>query len=294
MKIKFILLLSFGIFFTTKAQHIIKPNGDADAKPNLPKVNKNNSIFNSQSSIDLARTLRAGKNSAVEVFRALKPNTPDAENVSALCSAGFSIHNIIEALQSDGKTALETVDLLKNSNGCSFTRIEILREVKAYYRIPLNDLVPIIQNKFTIITTEIVDCLVKISPSDEEIANSIAYNRMASNRKELTALLNNKLRNFNNDHYNNVFQLLRRINIGTVEINQDTADSLLYLQATPLKVLDVFFTSYYLRPTPDSAVEIAKIGKYLHISRDDVSTFLRGKLYTATQVLDALQAVYGS
>lgn len=306
MNIKYYLfLLFFGIISTANAQHIIKPNGDARAKPNLPKVrrlspetlaNARNLRGLGKTSKEIATLLKKENASAAEVYHTMKPSVSDTENVGALCFAGYTIWDIVEALRADGKTVYEATHLLKNSEGCSFERNLVLRAVKDTYRVRLDEMVRLIRAKYTEVPSEIVDALLPLSPDDSETIDAIGYGGLATNCREVCILLNGKLLYFNREHLGRALQTLMRSRMGgSLDRNLNYADGLMVFEPAPIDIL-LAFKNVYFGPSADArtALELAKIGKHLSISRDDVSTFLRSQSYTATQVLDALQTVYGS
>ena len=305
MKIKhYFFLLFLGIFSISNAQHIIKPNGDVAAKPDLPKVRKlspetvanaKNLRISGKTSKEIAAMLKKENATAPEVYHSMKPSVSDSENVGALCTAGYTIWEITETLKMDGKTALETTHLLKNSEGCTFTRNLVLRAVKETYRIRLDDMVSIIRAKYTEMPGEIVDVLLTLSPNDSETIDAIGYGGLATNCREVCILLNGKLRYFNRGQLSQVLQTLMRSRMGgSVDRNFNYADGLMVFEPAPIEILVAFKNVYFSSTDARTALELAKIGKHLNISRNDVSTFLRGRSYTATQVLDALQTTYGS
>lgn len=301
------LLLCFVVKLCFAQAVITQPNGNVIPNPNLKVLNKGIKVnqilvknvtalrLSGKNTIEIVKALKQEKVTAKDAFGAVKTtNTPDAENVGALCTAGFTIYEIADALKTDGKTPMDATELLKNSTGCSFTRIDVLKAIRHIYRITLNDLVPIIQSKYTTSITEIVDCLVLLSPSEADIISALATNRLANNRREVAVLLKNKMLYFDRAHLGNVLLVLQRANFGGGDRNRDIADGLLVFEITPIQVLETFKSGYYSSEDASSAIKIAKIAKYLNLTRDDAATFLRRYTYTATQVLDALQAVYGA
>jgi len=304
MKIKYHFCIIFlGIILTTNAQHIIKPNGDAAAKPNLPKIRKinpnvianaRNLRITGKTSKEIATLLKKENASASEVYHSMKPSVSDAENVGALCFAGFTIWQIIEALKMDGKTALEVTGLLKNSEGCSFERNQVLRAVKETYRVRLDLMVGIIRAKYTEVPSEVVDALIPLSPDDSETIDAIGYGGLATNCREICILTKGKLYHFDREHLSSVLQTLMRSHMAGGDRYINLTDGLMVFEPAPIEVLQAFKNGYFTTSDSRSAIEIARIAKYLNISRDDVSAFLRRYSYTATQVLEALQTNYGS
>ena len=313
MKIKhYFFLLFLGIFSITNAQHIIKPNGDVAAKPDLKKISKlnpnvlvnaRNLRISGKTSKEIAAILKQEKATATDVFTTLKPSTSDHENVSALCAVGFFVREIVDALKLDGKTALQTTELLKSSPGCSFERADILKNVYLVYQIPLEEMVPIIQAKFTTERTEIVGLLARIHDNASRVADVVERYGFATNRRELCELFWHHYPYFKSYSLTNKFGILNSTHFPVASVNYDFADAFLFLKSTAigvdrinnLDILQVFKQMKYYTINLESATELGNIAKYLNVSREDFAQFLRrSPEYNASLILDALQATYGS
>ncbi len=312
MKKIILFLLFINIIFSVKSQVLIKPNGDVIARPNLQVVKPANNIKNvkngtsinakiltdiqglkvlGKSYPDIAKQLKVEKFTATQIYQSFKITVPDYENISALCYAGFTINEIAEALKLDGKTAMECVDLLKNSTGCTFVRSEILSSTRKSYNLTLIDLVPIIQAKYTTDRREIVRILYFQKLEYPEVISAIKYYNFASNRTELCALLDNSFA-FGKEFTRETFQKIRHIDFPVLDQEQDIAAALISINCKPLEILQEFRTTIYGRKEINDAIKLAKLAKFMNMSRDETAKFLRRDPFTAAQILDALQAAY--
>lgn len=320
MKKIILFLLFINIIFCVKSQVLTKPNGDVIAKPNLKVVKtganaKNGVTINSKiltniqslktmgkSFPDIAKQLKVEKFSATQIYQSFKTTVPDYENITALCYAGFTLPQIIEAIKIDGKTAMECVDLLKNSTGCTFIRSYILSDTKRIYNLNLIDLVPIIQAKYSTDKKEIVNILIQTETTGiynhREVIPIIKHYNYANNRTELCALfLGSRGFNTPNDlrQLDYIFPILRNVDFPIVDKDRDIASALISIEVQPINILSQFQNMIYRSNETKDAITLAKLAKFMNISRDETARFLKNypaHPFTAAQILDALQAAY--
>ncbi|RZJ79659.1 MAG: hypothetical protein EOO47_10135, partial [Flavobacterium sp.] len=309
MKTK-LILIAFILFGTYSeeifAQAVItKPNGDVIPNPNLRVVNKGIKVnltllknvsalkLSGKTTAEIVKALKTEKVTAKDAFKTVKEtSTPDAENIATLCFAGYNLSEIIDALFVDGYTATAAVGLLKNAENCDFSRPQLLRIVMSKYALRFSALVPIIQSNYARDPKEVVYILAEISPLAELLLEAIRTHRLAPNAAEICRILKGRASNFDKNHLGEVLQKLMRVGFGVDKFN-DIADGFLNLGATPTETLEAFKRHYYNATDVRTATYLAEIAKHLKLTRDETATFLRRYSYTATQVLDALQAVYG-
>ena len=304
------ILIAFLLFCTYSeeilAQAVLtKLNGDVIANPNLrvqkgikinPLILKNvNALkLSGKTTSEIVKALKTDKVTAKDAFKSVKETSiPDAENIAALCFAGYKIEEVLDALVVDGYAAMEATGLLKNSTGCSFSQSEILLHIKHAYRIDLGNMAPIINTYYTTNTYEIVRIFSELVPFVDQGIYAIAQNRYANNAAEVCRLTKGRYINFDNAHLVEVLRKLLSSPYGRGENrDQNMVDALLVMDATPIRILETFKV-YYNSTDVRTATYLASIAKYLKFSREETATFLRRYSYTATLVLDALQAVYG-
>lgn len=284
---------------------ITQPNGNVIANPNLRVIKKDirlNPILlknvtalklSGKNTIEIVKSLKTEKVKAEDAFMAVKTaKIPDPENIGALCVAGYTLSEIIDALFVDGYDANTTVGLLKNSQGCSFSRPLLFKIIMSKYSIRLGQVVPIIKTNYTTNAKEIVFILSEIIPLAEPLLEAIGQNRLASTPAEICLLLKGRVLNFDKNHLGQVLRTLMTAGFGIDQFNS-IADGFLELNATPIQALETFKGHYFTTTDVTTATKLALIAKHLNLNRDETATFLRKYTYTATQVLDALQAVYG-
>lgn len=299
------IILCFAVELCFAQAVITQPNGNVIPNPNLKKLNtasklnpsllKNVSALklSGKTTIEIVKALKLDNVTAKVAFSTVKAtSTPDAENIGALCTAGYTLSEIVEALFVDGYTATTAVGLLKNSENCVFSRSVLLRMVMSTYALRLSDLVPIIRTNYTREPKEIIYIVGEVSPLAELLIEVIRINRFATNAAEICMLLRNSASNFDKNHLGEVLRKLMTAGFGVDKFN-DIADGFLNLGATPTEALEAFKGHYYSTINIRTATNLASIAKHLKFTRDDTAAFLRRYTYTASQVLDALQAVYG-
>lgn len=309
MKTKISLWAILLIFILTKnvaAQAVItQPNGNVIPNPNLSAVNKGIKVnlallknvsalkLSGKTTSEIVKALKLDKINAKDAFKTVKETrTPDAENIAALCFAGYTLSEIVDALLADGYTATVAVGLLKNAENCTFSRPQLLRLMMSKYALRFSALVPIIQSNYSRDPKEVVFILSEISPLAELLLEAIRTHRLAPNAAAICQLVKGRASNFDKNHLGEVLQKIMRIGFGVDTFN-DIADGFLILEATPVEALEAFKRHYYTSTDIRTATNLAIIAKHLKFTRDETATFLRRYTYTATQVLDALQAVYG-